>query len=68
MTCEACAARSTNPLSGLYHLDCLDCCARLVVSARPSRRQQEAMLQLIESGRDRPTREAVVARVRELAG
>ena len=67
MICEACATRSANPRSGLYHLDCLDCCARLVMSARPCRRNQEAMLQLIESGRDRPTRESVLQRVRELS-
>lgn len=28
----------------VYHLNCIKCCARLVISARPSRRHQEAML------------------------
>jgi hypothetical protein len=28
----------------VYHLHCIKCCARLVMSARPSRKHQESML------------------------
>lgn len=66
MTCEACAAHQSNPLSGIYHFDCLDCCARAVISARPSRRLQEVMLQAVCSGRPKDWREKVLARVKEL--
>jgi hypothetical protein len=35
------------PIHGGYQMDCLQCCARLVVSARPLRQQQQALLAAI---------------------
>ena len=67
MTCESCATRTANPLSGLYHRDCLDCCAHLVMSSRPSRRQQESMLQLVCFGMPKDWREKVLRRMKELS-
>jgi len=50
-----------------YHLSCLECCSRLVLSARPSRPHQEAMLHHIESHRVRSgggyTRSEIVAHI-----
>lgn len=54
--CPCCAK-----VSGLYDLTCLACCARLVLSARPSRLQQEVMLAAIERQRDAPKRAAILA-------
>ncbi len=59
MTCAACAAHADNPASGHYCLDCVMCCARLVTSAV----DPEVMFQLIETGRDRPSRADVLQQI-----
>lgn len=55
--CAACQAAATDPHSGLYRTDCLDCCIRLVLAAHPDRRRAAGMLAFIERrspcGRDR---------------
>ena len=33
MTCEACETARRNPLSGLYHRDCLECSARALAGS-----------------------------------
>lgn len=45
--CPACEASKIKP-SGLYHLDCLACCARLVASAYPNRRAASAMMAVVK--------------------
>ena len=48
MTCAECEAAAEKRLHGVYRMDCVDCCARLVLSARPSRPHAGAMLAAIE--------------------
>jgi hypothetical protein len=43
---------------------CLQCCARLVTSARPLRYQQEVMLAAIARCPGAPSREAVLREIR----
>lgn len=42
--CVNCAAAQSNKVWGGYLMSCVNCCARLVRSARPWREAQEAML------------------------
>jgi len=45
--CTACASSLQQSHSGAYRLHCLDCCARLVLSTRPSREHAAGMLEAI---------------------
>lgn len=45
---------------GLFDFACIDCCARLVASARPSRVHQESMFCAIERFKGAPSREEVL--------
>ncbi|MDR0439467.1 MAG: hypothetical protein LBI59_00565 [Candidatus Accumulibacter sp.] len=48
MICRECDKARANPHHGTYRADCLDCCARLVASARSiGRRQQDILLDAI---------------------
>lgn len=47
MSNKPCPYCTGKPLSGLYNMRCPGCRVRLVKSARPSRQQQEAMLEYI---------------------
>lgn len=58
--CEQCKQAKTNKWWGGYQMQCVQCCARLVASARPSRPHQEAMLAAIARFPNAPTREAVL--------
>jgi hypothetical protein len=49
---------------GVYDLMCLDCCARLVLSARPSKAIAGAMLAAIERMPGSPARDEVVEAVK----
>lgn len=64
--CSNCAAASLKPWHG-YTMHCAGCMARLVLSARPSRKQQETMLACLElqgNGRaQRPNRSQVLERL-----
>lgn len=64
MTCAACNITRANPLSGRYMLSCLDCCARLVSSTYPDKRQANAMLAAIARHPGSPGRAAILACVR----
>lgn len=66
-TCHHCTqhqarAQAGQPWGG-YHMACLQCCARLVASARPLRRQQEALLAAIARHEGAPSRADVLAAV-----
>lgn len=65
--CSNCEAATTKQWHGGYTMQCVGCMARLVLSARPSRQQQETMLACLElqgNGRpDRPTRQQVLERL-----
>ena len=63
MTCEACTKSATNPRIGLYQFTCLSCCARLVLSAHPDKRQASAMLGAIARFKGAPGRAEILASV-----
>lgn len=58
--CEECKRARTNKYHGGYRMQCLQCCARLVASARPSRPHQEAMLAAIDRFPGAPPRQAIL--------
>lgn len=60
MTCPDCTTSATNPVHGVYDLECVMCCARLVVSARPHKRAQESMLETIRRVKGSPSRQAIM--------
>lgn len=62
--CTACQAAAADPLSGLYRMDCLACCVRLVLSAHPSRQRAAGMMALIER-RSPFSRAVVIAQVQK---
>lgn len=65
MSCTACAQHQTSGIAGgRYDLHCLQCCARLVRSARPVRRMQETMLAVVTRRDGRPSRAAVLDELR----
>lgn len=69
MTCRACESFARRPNSGAYRMQCLACCVRLVLSARPSREQAAVMLEAIARYPDAPKREQITAAVKaKLAG
>ena len=70
LKCSSCAIRiakkaSQFPLSGMYALGCLNCAAALVLSARPSRLHQDAMIASIVRNRNGLSRAAVIAAVKD---
>jgi len=65
MTCEACTKAATNQHSGMYHMGCLECCARLVISTHPNKQHAGAMLEAIARFRDAPGRSAILECVRQ---
>lgn len=68
MSCAACAQHQASGIAGgRYDLHCLQCCARLVRSARPMRRKQEAMLAVVTRREGRPSRAAVLDAIKEAA-
>lgn len=48
MTCPACESSRQRPLGGLYRMQCLECCARLVASTYPNRQAAAAMMVVIK--------------------
>ena len=45
-------------------MQCLACCARLVISARPNKRFQEAMLAAIAMQKGAPTRAQILEHIK----
>ena len=71
--CTACASSLRQLHSGAYRLHCLDCCARLVLSTRPSREHAAGMLEAIrrflaQNAGITWTTADVAARARQMAG
>ena len=60
MTCKLCS----DEISPVYDLHCVGCCARLVVSARPWKSHQEAMLAVISRFEGAPSREDVINEIK----
>ena len=65
MTCKSCEAYGKNPLSGQYHFSCLECCTRLVLSARPNKAAAAGMLAAIDRFPQNPGRERILESVRQ---
>lgn len=61
MKCCQCESSTQRPNSGEYSLKCVECCARLVLSARPSKRLAEKMLAAIARQPGAPGRDEVLA-------
>ncbi len=68
MTCPACEQAAKNPHCGSYRMQCLECCARLVLSAHPSKPQAASLLAAIERFPQNPGREQVLACVAQRLG
>lgn len=65
MTCKHCESSKKQPLHGVYDLkSCLTCCARLVLSARPEKRFQEAMLAAIAMQKGAPNRAQILEHIK----
>lgn len=65
MTCPSCQARASTQHSGLYNFKCLECCVRLVQSARLDRHQAGNMLASIALHRDAPSRKEILEALKE---
>lgn len=61
--CKACTAAQSTPHSGLYRMQCLACCARLVMSAHPLKAHAGALLDAIERCPGNPGRAQVLESV-----
>ncbi len=60
MTCAACESSKEQRWHGVYDTTCIACCARLVISARPNKRFQEAMLAAIAMQKGAPERAQIL--------
>ena len=63
--CNECAKAKNNRLHGIYQVSCVGCCARLVISARPDKRQQLAILDFIARHEEAPSRADILECVKE---
>ena len=54
MTCPHCESSKEQRWHGVYDTTCIACCARLVISARPVKKFQEAMLAAIAMQKGAP--------------
>jgi hypothetical protein len=59
--CQACESSRRRVTSGAYNFRCVHCCARLVLSAHPNKKQASVMLAAIARFRDAPGRDEVLA-------
>lgn len=59
--CPHCQKAASKQYGGVGSMLCVGCCARLVLSARPSRRHQEAMFAAIARFSGSPSREEILA-------
>lgn len=64
MKCAACTSSREQRWHGVYQLQCTECCARLVISARPNKRFQEAMLAAIAMQKGAPTRAQILEHIK----
>lgn len=46
--CPACESSRQRPPGGLYRMQCLECCARLVASTYPNRKAAAAMMVVVK--------------------
>jgi hypothetical protein len=68
MACPQCYQAQTRALRnapwGGYHLACVPCCVRLVLSARPLRGQQDTLLAAITRGSGSLSRTEILAAIK----
>ena len=64
MICAACTSSKEQRWHGVYNTTCTECCARLVISARPNKRFQEAMLAAIAMQKGAPDRAQILDYIR----
>ena len=60
MTCPPCESSKQHATHGVYDTTCIACCARLVISARPVKKFQEAMLAAIAMQKGAPERAQIL--------
>lgn len=61
MTCNECENSAKH--KGTYNAHCVQCCAREVISARPSKMHQENMIDALIRFKGAPTRAAILAEI-----
>lgn len=66
MTCQHCDQAAARPHWGGYSMQCVQCCARLIRSARPLKAAQEALLAAITMRPENPTKEAILQALKAL--
>jgi hypothetical protein len=66
MTCQQCQYSTTNPHWGGYSMRCVQCCARLIRSARPLKHAQDALLAAIAQRPENPARPAILQALKGL--
>lgn len=65
--CRDCSMAEMDKWHGSGRFQCAGCCARLVISARPDRRRQEAMLETIRRFKGSPSRQEVISEIAKRA-
>lgn len=63
MPCAACTLTQQRPHCGAYNFRCTACCARLVISARPNRKAQQAFLHAIARRKENPRQPDILAAI-----
>ena len=66
MTCGPCELSKQQLNSGLYQMTCVKCCARLVLSAHPSKPHAAGMLAAIARHKDAPARVDILESVNQM--
>jgi hypothetical protein len=66
MTCQPCNLSKQQPKGGVYNFMCLNCCARLVLSAQPDKRLAMGMLEAIRRFDGPHGRAAILGRVSQM--
>ena len=64
--CAACTSSNAQRWHGVYQMQCTECCARLVISARPNKKFQEAMLAAIAMQKGAPDRAQILEHIKGL--
>ena len=58
--CDECKKAELNDRHGVYISNCVGCCARLVISARPSKTHQDSMFAAIDRMNGSPARQEII--------
>ena len=64
--CTSCEYFKKQPLSGHYNMTCVNCCARLIRSARPLKSAQQAMFASIKRHQGAPSKAAILQALKVL--